>query len=94
MIGKFFVEFIGTFIFLSIIICVGEPIPIAVGLLAAIYLGGKISGGNFNPAVSTMFFLKNTLSLQEYAYYVAAQILGAVCALYFYKYAVKNHFIK
>lgn len=94
MIGKFFCEFIGTFIFLSIIAIVGEPIPIAVGLLAAIYFGGKISGGHFNPAVSTMFFLKKTLSLNELVYYIAAQILGAICALNFYKIAVANNYLK
>ena len=93
MIGKFLAEYIGTFIFLSIIICVGEPIPIAVGLLAAIYFGGKISGGHFNPAVSTMFLLKKTITGEEYTYYLIAQILGAISALYFYKYVTKNKLI-
>ena len=48
----YLVEFIGTFVFLSVILRVGQPIPIAVALLSAIYFGGSISGGHFNPAVS------------------------------------------
>ena len=38
------VEFIGTFLFLSVILSNGKnPIAIAVALLAAIYFGGAIS---------------------------------------------------
>ena len=80
---KYVAEFLGTFVFLSVILSVGEPIPIAVGLLAAIYLGGSISGGHFNPAVSVMMFLKKTLSMTDLSLYVAAQVAGGVAALYF-----------
>ena len=79
------VEFIGTFIFLSIILKVGEPWAIAVGLLAAIYFGGSISGGHFNPAVSVMMYLKNALSLNDLPLYVVSQVAGGVAALYFSK---------
>ena len=79
------VEFIGTFVFLSVILAVGEPIPIVVALLAAIYFGGRISGGHFNPAISTMFLVKGTIGLEKYIGYVLAQILGGLVALMFYK---------
>ena len=49
---KYIVEFIGTFIFLSVILNTGEAIPIGIALAAVIFFGGKISGGHFNPAVS------------------------------------------
>tara|TARA_B100000524_G_scaffold118010_1_gene57859 strand:- start:289 stop:546 length:258 start_codon:yes stop_codon:yes gene_type:complete len=77
------VEFIGTFIFLSIILKVGEPIPIAVGLLAVIYFGGAISGGHFNPAVSVMMYLKEAITLTDLPIYVIAQVIGGVAALQF-----------
>lgn len=82
------VEFIGTFLFLSVILAVGEPIPIVVALLAAIYFAGRISGGHLNPAISTMFFAKGTLSLEKYIGYVVAQVLGGLVALMFYKMTV------
>ena len=80
------VEIIGTFIFFSIILsAVADssygPIAIAVGLLAAIYFGGKISGGHYNPAVSIMMFFKGNLSLSTMIGYIIAQITGALLAL-------------
>lgn len=78
-------EFIGTFFFLSCILATGQPVPIAIGLLAAIYFGGQLSGGHFNPAVSTMFLAKGTISSRQYVLYVLAQILGALAALAFYQ---------
>ena len=81
---KYLVEFVGTFIFLSVILSKGEPIPIAVALLAVIYFGGAISGGNFNPAVSVMMYLKNSLSATDLPFYIIAQVLGGVSALHFF----------
>ena len=77
-------EYIGTFIFLSIILIVGEPLAIAVGLLAVIYAFGSISGGHMNPAVSTMMFAKGDIDLQTYVLYVIAQVLGGLTALYWW----------
>ncbi len=82
---KYLVEFIGTFVFLSVILAVGKPVPIAVGLLGAIYFGGHISGGHFNPAVTTMMFLKNNIDAQNALMYMVAQVLGGAAALEFNK---------
>lgn len=57
---KYLCEFIGTAIFLLVILQGSYyykskdilPLIIAVGLLTSIILFGKISGGHFNPAVS------------------------------------------
>ncbi|MBG02256.1 MAG: hypothetical protein CL470_08305 [Acidimicrobiaceae bacterium] len=82
---NYIVEFIGTFIFLSVILRVGEPIPIAVALLASIYFGGSISGGHFNPAVSIMMYLKKSLSGKDLPMYILSQVVGGMTALYFYR---------
>tara|TARA_Y100000389_G_C17438850_1_gene507292 strand:+ start:101 stop:373 length:273 start_codon:yes stop_codon:yes gene_type:complete len=87
---KYFVEFLGTFFFLSIILRIGEAIPIAVGILAAIYFGGSISGGHYNPAVSIMMYLNNTLSAMDLPFYMIAQILGGIVALVMQKYLTKT----
>ena len=81
MLAAFITEFIGTFVFLAVIITLGQPIPSVIGLLAAIYLGGHISGGHFNPAVSTMMFAKGDITVERYIGYVAAQVLGGLAAL-------------
>ena len=87
------VEFLGTFFFLSIILStVTEPtygpIAIAAGLLAAIYFGGKISGGHFNPAVSIMMFIKGNIGGDLAIVYISAQIIGALSALILNNYLI------
>lgn len=74
-------EFIGTFIFLLVILAVGQPIPIVIGLLAAILAFGGVSGGHFNPAVSTMLLAKGDISVVTFLVYVVAQVLGGLAAL-------------
>jgi len=74
-------ECLGTAIFFSCILAYGNPIPIAVGLLAAIYAFGKVSGGHFNCAVSFMMYLKGEINAQKCLLYIIAQLLGAVLAL-------------
>ena len=82
----YLVEFIGTFLFLSVILSNGKnPIAIAVALLAAIYFGGAISGGHFNPAVSFMMFLSKSITMQKLLGYVIVQLIGGAGALYFSK---------
>ncbi len=98
---KYFVEFLGTFTFLTVILMATKkdsslaniaPLAIGLALIASICMGGSISGGHFNPAVSCMMYLRdNTLfSEQELAGYIVVQILAAVCALYFFKYTEKK----
>lgn len=84
MLLKILAEFLGTFFFLSVILATGEAIPIAIALGAAIFLTAKVSGGNLNPAVSTMLFAKGALDAPTFIGYVIAQILGGLAALTFY----------
>ncbi len=79
-------EFMGTFFFLSVILnAVADaalgPIAVAIGLLAAIYFAGKVSGGHFNPAVSVMMYVKGKLTGDLTILYISAQIVGALLAL-------------
>ena len=87
---QYLVEFIGTFIFLSVILATGQALPIAIALAAAIYFGGAISGGHFNPAVTSMMYFNKKISAQDAVFYVAAQVLGGLAALWFSKNAKVN----
>jgi aquaporin Z len=73
-------EFLGSFFFIAIILATGEAIPVAVGLLSAVYFGGKISGGHFNPAVSTAMYARGGITARTYLGYVACQVLGGLAA--------------
>jgi aquaporin Z len=86
--NKYFVEFLGTMFFLFVILMsssIGpselQPVIIGAGLAIAIFVGGKISGGNFNPAVSVMMTAANKLSTSDLLPYIIAQILGGLAAL-------------
>ena len=59
----------------------------SIALAAAIYFGGHISGGNYNPGVSLMMFLTNKLSQMEFLQYVLVQALAAISAVQFSKLA-------
>ena len=79
-IPAYLVEFIGTFIFMYVIITTGEAIPIGLTLAAMVYFGGKISGGAFNPAVTIMLFLKKSINHVSLIIYLIVQFLAAFLA--------------
>ena len=81
---KYLVEFIGTFFFLSVIIFTGHPLAIGAALALAIYVGGKISGGNFNPAVTIMMAVGKKMPMANAVPYIIAQIAGGLVALQVY----------
>lgn len=88
---KSFVEFLGTFTFLSVIVNTLSlsasdftgPISVAVALLASIYFGARVSGGHFNPAVSVMMAIKEKSTILEAVCFIFAQIIGSIAAAYF-----------
>ncbi len=83
------VEFLGTFLFLSVIIATAQPVLIALALLLVMLVGGGISGGHFNPAVSLMFWAKGALNGMDLAGYVVAQALGGLGAFTVYNFLSK-----
>jgi len=83
---KYLVEFVGTFFFLYVIISTGgNPIAIGTALAVAVFLGGKISGGNFNPAVTIMMAAAKKMPSAEVVPYIIAQVAGGLLALELFK---------
>jgi len=82
---QYLVEFLGTFIFLSVIIITGNPLAIGLTLAAMVWFGGKVSGGHFNPAVNIMMLLDKKMSTLEFIGQTIAQVLGAISAYIYYK---------
>ena len=48
-------------------------------------VGGKISGGHFNPAVTVMMVAGKKLRMSDAAPYVLAQVAGGLVALEVFK---------
>jgi aquaporin Z len=78
---KYLAEYLGTTFFLYVILATGNFLAIGAALVLAIYIGSKISGANYNPAVSVMMYFKGSLSAANLGPYIVAQILGGLTAL-------------
>ena len=79
------IEYIGTVFFLYVIIATGNPLAIGAALALAIYVGGAISGGNFNPAVTVLMVLAGKQKMSILVPYILVQILAAITVLELYK---------
>jgi aquaporin Z len=79
------VEFLGTLFFLYVILTTSNALAIGSALAIAIIVGGSISGGHFNPAVTIMMAMANKIPKREVIPYVLAQIAGGLAALEIYK---------
>lgn len=76
--NKYLVEFLGTLFLTFIIFATGNALAIGLALAIAVQLGGKISLGAFNPAVSIALMYAGKLSQEDLVPYIAAQIAGAL----------------
>lgn len=93
MINKYLAELIGTFILvfvgsMSIVasnqgggpLLVVVPMGFGLGLLAAMYAVGDISGGHYNPAVTLAMWLDKRTNTSDLIGYWIGQVVGAVLA--------------
>ena len=76
-----FADCVGTYVFFMCILQSTDPLPIAIGLLAAVYMFGKVSGGFFNSTLSFIMYLKGTIGFVKLLVYILAQTIGGILAL-------------
>jgi len=91
---KYTAEFFGTFmlVFLgtgAVTVAAGSTLTIGLAFGLAItvsaYAFGGISGGHFNPAVTTAMLINRRIDAKDALGYVVAQVLGATVASAFIK---------
>jgi len=83
---KLTVEFIGMFIFAFTVgmatnkLGAGALAPLAIGsiLMVMVFAGGHVSGGHFNPAVSTAVFVRGRMAANEFGAYLVTQFVAAI----------------
>lgn len=83
--NKYLVEFLGTMFLMFVIFATGNWLAIGAALGIAVLLGGPISGGSFNPAVTISLFAAGKLTKSDVLPYIIVEILGALAAFYAYK---------
>ena len=92
LLSQLYVEFIGTFIFICVILKMGSyqwgGIAIGLTLAAMILFGGSISGGHFNPAVTFAQYMQpgSMLSWWRAGGYILMQVIAGVLAVLFLRY--------
>ena len=83
---RYLTEFTGTFFLvltIGLTVLGGTPLaPLAIGasLMIMVYMGGHVSGGHYNPAVSLAVMMRGKLEAGQFLPYVLAQVLGSVAA--------------
>ncbi len=87
---KLAVEFIGMFLFVFTVGMATESAnksgavlaPLAIGslLMVMVFAGGHVSGGHYNPAVSTAVFIRGKIKSHEFLAYIATQFVAAALA--------------
>jgi len=83
--NKYLVEFLGTMFLVFVIFATGNWLAIGAALAIGVMLGGAISGGAFNPAVTISLYAAGKLSKADVMPYIIVQILGGLAAFHAYK---------
>ncbi len=79
--NKYLVEFLGTLFLMFVILATGNYLAIGAALAVAVLLGGAISGGAFNPAVSIAMMYSGKMSRSDLVPHIVAQVAGALVAV-------------
>ena len=85
MMNKYLVEFLGTLFLVFIIFATGNYLAIGAALALDVMLGGAISGGAFNPAVTIALMQAGKISRSDVVPYIVAQIAGGLAGFELFK---------
>jgi aquaporin Z len=83
---RYLTEFLGTFFLVltvGLVVLLEAPLgAVAIGsvLMVMVYMGGHVSGGHYNPAVSLAAGFADKLGKRDLVPYWISQLLGAVVA--------------
>lgn len=88
--NKYIVEFLGTMFLVFVIFATGNYLMIGAALAVAVLLGGPISGGAFNPAVSISMMYAGKMPRADLIPYIVSQVAGALAGFEAFKMITKR----
>ena len=88
--NKYIVEFLGTLFLVFVIFSTGNYLAIGSALALAIMLGGHISGGAFNPAVTIALMYAGKIPRSDLIPYIVAQLAGGLSGFELFKMIVNR----
>lgn len=78
---KYLVEAVGTYFLMLAILLTGNWLVIGLTLAVVILIGGPLSGGSFNPAVTLALHCAHKLPMRQVLPYIVAEVIGALAAV-------------
>jgi glycerol uptake facilitator-like aquaporin len=85
MFQKYLVEFIGSLLFVYVILATNNPLAIGATLAIVLLLTSRISGGFLNPAVTIMLASSGKLPKNDVVPFCLSQVFGGLVALEIFK---------
>ena len=82
---NYLVEFLGSVLFVYVILATGNPLAIGATLCLVILLTANISGGHINPTVSIVMAAAGKLPTNDLIPYIISQTFGGLVALELFK---------
>lgn len=82
---QYLVEFLGTMLFVYVILATGNPLAIGATFALVVLLTKGISGGHINPATTITMAAAGQLPTTQIIPYILAQVFGGLVALEIYK---------
>ena len=90
MFHKYLVEFLGTMFLSFIIFATGNYLAIGAALAVIALLGGPVSGGSYNPAITLALYNSGKLMKSDIVPYIIVEILGALAGFEAYKRVIQK----
>lgn len=75
------IEFLGTFFVVLAVSLTENPMAIGLMYLAMLYVGARVSGAHYNPAITQALWLRGRFGTHHLPGYMIAQLLGAMAAI-------------
>jgi aquaporin Z len=72
-----------------VILTTGNYLAIGAALALGVLLGGSISGGSFNPAVTVSLLAAGKISASDVIPYIIVEIAGGLAGFQLYKMLIK-----
>lgn len=90
---KCLIELVGSYFLVMTILLTGNPIAIGMVLTTMLIIGMHISGGYFNPIISTGAVLQHKLTTHSFLKYTAFQLIGTLLALGLFRLITGSNFV-
>ncbi|MBI2617022.1 aquaporin [Candidatus Gottesmanbacteria bacterium] len=91
--NKYLIELVGTFLLTTVISFSGVPLAVGAILIGLVYMGGAISGGHYNPAVTFAVWVRGAISFTDMQMYMLFQLVGGLTASLLYAIVHEQFFI-